>query len=60
MGGGGLLGGQPVLPTPPLRAPPQTAIELAIDLVAVLDGSIAHLARRGALKIDVMISAKPF
>ena len=57
---GGSLEGQPVLATIPLRVPPQSAIELAIDLVTVLDGGIAHLARLGALKIDLMISAKPF
>jgi hypothetical protein len=40
-------------------APPQATIELAMDLVAVLDVCIAHLAGLGALEFDVMIGAKP-
>ncbi len=31
-----------------------------MDLVAVLDGLITHLARLGALECDVMIGTKPF
>jgi prophage tail gpP-like protein len=31
-----------------------------VDLVAVLDGLIAHLARLGALQFDLMIGTKPF
>ena len=49
-----------MLPTARLVVPPQSAIELAMDMVAVLDGGIAHVARLGALKVDLMIGAKPF
>jgi hypothetical protein len=31
-----------------------------MDLVAVLEGLIAHLARLGALTVALMIGAKPF
>lgn len=31
-----------------------------MDVVAVWDGGIAHVARLGALEFDVMIGAKPF
>ena len=54
------LRSQPALPTVRLVGPPQSAIELAMDVVAVLDGWIVHLARLGALKFNLMIGAKPF
>jgi hypothetical protein len=40
-------------------APPQPAIELAMDMVAVFNGLIAYLARLGALEFDLMLGAKP-
>jgi hypothetical protein len=41
-------------------APSQSAIELAVNLITLLDHVIVHLARLGALKVDLMISAKGF
>ena len=41
-------------------APSQSAVELAMDMVAVLDGFIAHLTRLGSLKFHLIIGAKPF
>jgi hypothetical protein len=43
-----------------LSPPSQSAIELAMDLVTVLDGLIAQLARLGALQFDLMIGTQPF
>jgi hypothetical protein len=35
-------------------------IELAVDLVACLDGVVAHLAGLGTLEFDLMLGAKRF
>ena len=43
-----------------LVMPPQSMIELAVDLVARLDGIVAHLAGLGALEFDLMLGAKGF
>ena len=48
------------MPTARSVAPSQSAIELAVDLVAVLDSWIPHLARLSALEFDVMIGTKSF
>ena len=40
--------------------PPQSMIELAVDLVARLDGVVAHRARLDAIEFDVMFGAKGF
>ena len=41
-----------------LAAPPESAIQLAVDMVAVCEGAGAHLALRDDLEVDVMIGAK--
>ena len=40
--------------------PPQSIIELAVDLVARLDGVVAHLAGLGTLGFDLMLGPKRF
>jgi hypothetical protein len=40
--------------------PPQSMIELAVDLRALLAGVVAHLAGLGALEFDLMIGTKGF
>lgn len=40
--------------------PPQSAIELAVDLVACLDSGLAHLAGLGTLKFDLAFGTKGF
>jgi len=39
-------------------APPESAIQLAVDMVAVCEGEGAYLALRDDLEVDVMIGAK--
>ena len=39
-------------------APPESDIELAMDMIAVFDGLGAHLALRAGLEVDVMIGSK--
>ena len=41
-------------------APSQSTIELAVDLVALLDGLLAHVARLSALEVDLLIGPKGF
>jgi hypothetical protein len=41
-----------------LAAPPESAIQLAVDMVAVCEGEGAHLALRDDLEVDVMIGAQ--
>lgn len=41
-------------------APSPSALELAVDRVALLESWIAHLTRLGALEFDLMIGAKGF
>lgn len=60
MAGGRFWRSQPTLTPAGSVVPPQSAIELAMDLVAVLDGWIAHLGRLGALQFDLRVGAKPF
>ncbi len=60
MAGGRFLRSQPTQPPAGSVVPPQSAIELAVDLVAVLDGLIAYRGRLGALEFDLMVGAKPF
>ena len=43
---------------PRAGAPPESAIPLAVDMVAVCEGAGAHLALRDDLEVDVMIGAK--
>ena len=40
--------------------PSQAAIELAMDLVARLEGLLAHLARLGALEFELAFGPKGF
>jgi hypothetical protein len=40
--------------------PPQSVIELAVDLVAGFDGVFTHLAGLSALEFDVVIGAQGF
>ena len=51
---------QLTMPTVRSVAPSQSAVELAMDMVAALDGFIAQLAQLGSLKFDLMIGAKSF
>ncbi len=51
---------QLALPTARSGAPPQMAIEVAMDLVAVLDHLRAQVAGLGALQLHVMIGTKSF
>jgi len=43
-----------------LATPPQPGIDLAVDLVTLLEGLVTHLGRRGAVEFHVMIGAKSF
>jgi hypothetical protein len=40
--------------------PPQSVIELAVDLIAGFDGVFTHLAGLSAIKFDLMIGAQRF
>jgi hypothetical protein len=40
--------------------PPQSAIDLTVDLVALLEGLPAHLARLGALEFELAFGPKGF
>ena len=48
------------VPTACSVTPSESVIELAVDLVTLLDRLIAHLARLDALEFDLMIGAKGF
>jgi hypothetical protein len=41
-----------------LAAPPESAIQLAVDMVAVCEGEGAHFTLRDDLEVDVMLGAK--
>jgi hypothetical protein len=43
-----------------LAKPPQLGIELAVDMIALLDRLLIHLLRLGAVEFDLMIGAKGF
>jgi hypothetical protein len=43
-----------------LFSPSQSAIELTVDLVALLEDLFAHLARLGAFELDLPIGTKGF
>ena len=47
-------------PTRHAVTPPQSVIELAVDLVAGFDGVCTHLAGRSALECDLVIGAQGF
>jgi hypothetical protein len=47
-------------PPRPSVTPPQSVIELAVDLVAGFDGVFTHLAGLSALEFDLMIGAQGF
>ena len=40
--------------------PSESAIELAVDLVALLEGLLARLTQFGALKFDLLVGTKGF
>jgi hypothetical protein len=58
--GGGPPGraGQSGMRNARLAAPPESAIQLAVDMVAVCEGEGAQLALRDDLEVDMMIGAK--
>ena len=60
MGIGCFLGASAVISTIRSTAPSQSAIELTVNLIALLEGLLAHLVRLGALQFDLMIGAKGF
>ncbi len=50
--------GQARTGNPRSGAPPESAIELAMDMIAVFESLGAHLARRAGLEVDVMLGAQ--